>query len=139
MKIVDVVAGLAYDYEKGAMLLARRHPSDVGEWSEKWCLPGGKVEVDETLAQALTREWWEELDGELLVGRLLSVHIYHTEGYPHPYRVHVFEVLPITEPKITPEGGTELAWVPVQDIDPDNVLPSTLRGLESLQALLGAS
>lgn len=51
--------------ERGELLLTRRaEPPSVGEW----CLPGGFIEVGETVQEAALREFKEEtgLDGRLL-------------------------------------------------------------------------
>jgi 8-oxo-dGTP diphosphatase len=52
-----VVAVGAVAVSEGALLLVRRaNPPEAGRWT----LPGGRVDVGETLAQAVTREAFEE-------------------------------------------------------------------------------
>jgi len=59
------------------ILLARRAPGEhlAGHWE----LPGGKVEVDETLAEALIRELLEELGVGARVGTELARSVHHYE------------------------------------------------------------
>lgn len=59
------------------ILLARRAPGEhlAGHWE----LPGGKVEADETLALALTRELLEELGVKARVGSELGRSVHHYE------------------------------------------------------------
>jgi ADP-ribose pyrophosphatase len=53
----------------GQVLLVRRaHPPNQGQWS----IPGGLVELGETLAQAAAREAHEECQVEIEIGRVLS-------------------------------------------------------------------
>ena len=54
---------------KGVVLVRRGQPPLLGEWS----LPGGGVEIGETVTAALTREVREETGLEVQVGPLLGV------------------------------------------------------------------
>lgn len=63
MKIVVGVGAILTDGER--ILLARRgHPPAAGAWS----IPGGRVEPDETLPDAVRREILEECGVEVAVG-----------------------------------------------------------------------
>ncbi|MFP3928465.1 MAG: NUDIX hydrolase [Desulfobacteraceae bacterium] len=65
---VPAVAGVIF--EKDSVLLARRAAEPaLGEWS----LPGGVVELGETLFQALERELFEEAGVKIQVGGLVHV------------------------------------------------------------------
>lgn len=63
-----VVAGVILD-DQGRVLRARRRPEkrDGGLWE----FPGGKVEVNESLAEALEREINEELSVRVMAGEVL--------------------------------------------------------------------
>jgi mutator protein MutT len=50
------------------VLIRRRHPPRAGEWS----LPGGRVELGETLEDALRRELREEIGLEVEVGPIVE-------------------------------------------------------------------
>ena len=55
MKIVNVVGAVITDQE-GRILVAQRPYSDISYKSYKWEFPGGKVEENESGAEALVRE-----------------------------------------------------------------------------------
>lgn len=74
MKTIKVVAAIIIDH--GKVFATQR---GYGEFKGKWEFPGGKVEEDETLEEALIREIKEELDTEISVGGLLE-----TVEYDYP-------------------------------------------------------
>ena len=63
--VINVVAGLIYQSDK--LLVCQRRPD--GAFPLKWEFPGGKVEAEESDAQALRRELREEL--EIEIGRVV--------------------------------------------------------------------
>jgi A/G-specific adenine glycosylase len=65
----DVAAGVIWDGQ-GRLLIAQRKAD--GLLGGLWEFPGGKLEVDETLPECLTRELREELDIAVTVGDLLT-------------------------------------------------------------------
>ena len=58
MALVTVAVGILID-DAGRVLVTRRAPD--AHQGCLWEFPGGKVEADETLLEALARELWEEL------------------------------------------------------------------------------
>ena len=58
---VEVVAGVVED--KGTYLVGRK--TDIHIDSGIWEFPGGKIEISESIEEALRREWREELDVEV--------------------------------------------------------------------------
>jgi 8-oxo-dGTP pyrophosphatase MutT (NUDIX family) len=63
-----------FDPERQKILLTRR--TDNG----RWCLPGGRVEAGESVAETCVREVWEETGLEVRILRLIGV-------YSSPHRV----------------------------------------------------
>ncbi len=60
--VIEVVGGLIIDNKK--MLLARRN--DSSKMPGKWEFPGGKVEANESLEEAITREIKEEFNWDVV-------------------------------------------------------------------------
>jgi mutator protein MutT len=101
---IDVVAGVIR--RDGLLLIAQRMPDDtLGGY---WEFPGGKVERDEALADALERELREELGVETQIGAELHrvVHAYPDRDV----RLYFYEATIISgEPK--PIEAADVRWV----------------------------
>lgn len=67
MKTIEVVAAIVVD--EGEILCAQRGDNKLAYLSKKFEFPGGKLEKNETLEQALTREIEEELKASLSIER----------------------------------------------------------------------
>lgn len=63
MEHIDVVAGIIFNLEKSQVLLALRKPEQ--HQGNRWEFPGGKIELNEAIEQALHRELAEELGIEV--------------------------------------------------------------------------
>lgn len=77
----DVVCGVMLDStgdERRILMGRRRDENNV------WEFPGGKREEGETLEECLKREWLEELNLDIAVGRLI-----HTRNF-HGFRCYFF-------------------------------------------------
>lgn len=68
MTVLRVVAGVIV---RDGLIFAAKRKED-GAAGLKWEFPGGKIETDETPEEALYRELIEELDVEVIVGRIIG-------------------------------------------------------------------
>ena len=59
-----------------AYICVKEEKSWGGEFKDMWEFPGGKVEAGESREEALRREIREELDTEINIGKLLTMHCY---------------------------------------------------------------
>ena len=127
--VTEVAAGILLDAQQ-RFLMGQR---PVGKpYAGYWEFPGGKVEADETLFQALQRELQEEL-GITIHGSVDLMTIEH--DYPHAYvRIHVSVIRDWTgEP--TGCENQALSW---QDLNRDQItldplLPAALPMIQQLK------
>ena len=108
----------------GAVLLVRRGRGPAaGEWS----VPGGHVEMGETLHEAIVREVLEETGLEVVVDRFLGFVERMGDdvvgGQEHEIEPYHFVILDfavtLLDPSQTPVAGddaAEVAWVPTGDV-----------------------
>jgi 8-oxo-dGTP diphosphatase len=98
--------------EDGRLLLVRRGRGPAqGEWS----VPGGRVELGETVGEAVVRELAEETGLEGLCGPLLGW--VERIGDDHHFVIldFVVDVLDATEP-VAGDDAAEVAWIPLEEV-----------------------
>ena len=97
---IEVVAGIVE--HKGTYLVG--HKVDIHVNSDVWEFPGGKIEIGESIEEALRREWREELDIEVtkIYGAITTLE-------NDEYRLHFcpIEISGIPAPK----EHIELSWL----------------------------
>jgi mutator protein MutT len=126
---IDVVAGIIVRNDR--FLAARRSlsMSEPGFWE----FPGGKVEADETLGQALARELEEELSIAIDAFSLWKVKEKKVKGRAIRLFFHLvteFSGAP------TPREGQELAWITCEEARGYSFLPADEEILSELSACL---
>lgn len=125
MRQVEVVAAIIFD-EQGRILATQR---GYGDWKDWWEFPGGKVEVGETLQQALKREIQEELDTEIEVGELLKTIEY---DYPQFYlTMHCFKCK-LTNSHITLLEHEAAKWLAIDNLQSVKWLPADKEIIDEL-------
>ncbi|MEX0666078.1 MAG: NUDIX hydrolase [Acidimicrobiia bacterium] len=121
----------------GRILLVRRgHGPAAGTWS----VPGGRVELGETLHEAVIREVAEEAGIPVVVDRFLGwvERIHDAPGGPH-FVILDFAVT-VLEPDtslIAGDDATEAAWTPVDELGDQNLAPGLLDFLGDCGVLAG--
>ncbi len=128
--IVEVAVGIIIDEQK-KILLAKR--PEGKPYAHYWEFPGGKVEQDETVLDALTRELSEELGIQVTRARFWQT-IEH--DYPHAYvRLHLHMVRQWAG-QATGLEGQELYWQQLKEsqlADVEPLLPATVSIIELLK------
>jgi ADP-ribose pyrophosphatase YjhB (NUDIX family) len=119
---------------QGEVLLAKRTDNRL------WCIPGGHVELGETLAQACERELWEETGLNAEVVRLIGVYS-DTAGSLHIaqgkewHTVRVSFLCRVTGGELRLSGETnELKYYPVDSLPP-MITDHPKRILDALEGL----
>ncbi|PWD83553.1 NUDIX hydrolase [Ignatzschineria cameli] len=119
-KLFILAAGIMID-PKGRLLIVRKKNT------EKYMLPGGKIEPQETPIEALIRELKEELDVEIPLALANFITTYEAPAANEPgyqIRSNLFFILLPQEIKVT--AATEIAeaiWITPQEIPNYNFAP----------------
>lgn len=107
-----VGANAAIFAEDGAILLVRRADN------QRWCLPCGWMEPDESIAETAARETWEETGLRVAVGELVDV-ISHLPGPamgPHTFVSVVYLCAVIGGELQGSHEGEELAYWAIEEV-----------------------
>jgi 8-oxo-dGTP pyrophosphatase MutT (NUDIX family) len=113
-------------------LLAARHRR--GDGSEFWCLPGGKADEGELVAEAAVREVREEAGIEIEVSGVVWVHDRPETGrFELVYSGRVLGPTPGPQPPPEDKHLVTVAWRPLgelarEDFQPRPLLEALLRG-----------
>jgi 8-oxo-dGTP diphosphatase len=107
------------------------------DW-EVWCLPGGSVEADESLAQAAIRETREELGFEVKLTRLVG--LYSRNGWLDQGLHVVVFAAEITGGELAIQEGEvlEARWFAAAEVPDAMLLSHRQRALDALAGVSGA-
>lgn len=120
------VRGLVQDKASNSVFLIR-HTYVPG-----WQLPGGGVEVGETLAEALTRELAEEGNIALNAPPVLrSMHFNRRSSRRDHVGLYLIEHFSQTEPKLPDHEIAEAGFFPLDRL-PEGTTPATLRRIAEI-------
>ena len=120
------VRGLVYDRASNSVFLIR-HTYVPG-----WQLPGGGVEVGETLVEALARELSEEGNIALTAPPVLkSMHFNRRSSKRDHVGLYLVDAFSQTSPKLPDHEIAEAAFFPVAGL-PEDTTPATLRRIAEI-------
>ncbi len=116
--MATAVTCIIYDKEKGILFEKR---ADNG----MWCVPGGAIELGESLEQALAREVKEETSLDISNPKLFDVYANSHMIYPNKDEVYytdvVYEVSEYTGALKCDAESTELKWFKINEL-PEGIL-----------------
>lgn len=94
------------------LLMIRRGPGRAGGL---WSLPGGRVEVGETTAEAIVREMAEETGLEVMCDEFVGW--VERIGDDYHYLILDFRVTVLSlDPPVAGDDAAEAIWVPLSDV-----------------------
>jgi 8-oxo-dGTP diphosphatase len=107
---LHVAAGVLEDDQGRVLITQRAHGSHLGG---QWEFPGGKIEVNESAFDGLSRELGEELGVCIVLAEPL-INFQHE----YPERQVCLSVWRVSDYRGTPTGreGQALQWIPVEEI-----------------------
>lgn len=112
MKTIEVVAAIVV--HDGKVLCVQRGKSKLDYISKKFEFPGGKLEANETLEQALTREMAEELKMFVTVERLFLT-VKHS--YPDFNLVMHSFICQTNSRQLTLTEHLQALWLGIDELD----------------------
>ena len=124
--MVTAAMCIIYDKDKGILLEKR---TDNG----MWCVPGGALELGETLEEGLRREVKEETSLDIFNPKLFDVKAGVHMIYPNKDEVYYTDVvyeINEYEGELKPDlESKELVWTPIDKL-PDNIMPTQIEYIE---------
>ena len=124
--MVTAAMCIIYNAQENKMLLEKRTDNGM------WCVPGGAIELGETLEEALRREVKEETSLEIFNPKLFDVRANVHMVYPNQDEVYYTDVVYlITEYKgeLKPDAESkELRWVPIDELP--EIMPTQVYYIE---------
>lgn len=96
-----------------------------------WGVPGGKIEPNETPAQAVVREIWEETSVQLEEPKLLDLRHFYISKPNWRFTYHMFAYVLQNKPivRLSPEHQ-DYAWLTLEKVSTLCVIPGVLETIE---------
>jgi 8-oxo-dGTP diphosphatase len=121
---VRAVGAVIFDAAGRVLLVRRRHPPKAGRWT----LPGGRIEGEESPADAVAREVLEETALVVRKARLLETFALRGEGYAYDIDEIACEVDPGSP--VAGDDADEVRWVDENGLEALGVTPDVRRIVE---------
>lgn len=121
------VGAVILNEKKELLLLLRNKQPEAGHWS----IPGGAVEFNETLEDAIIREVKEETDVKIEILSLLGAtnHILPEEGIHWVTMPFLTRIIEGTPKNVEPQKHNELKWFDITNL-PENITLTTKVALQ---------
>ncbi len=126
------VGGLIFN-KKGELFLMRSY-----KWNGKYCIPGGHIEMGESMKDAIEREIKEEtnLDVTDIQFHSLQDCVYSKNFHEKRHFIFVdFVCKAISDDVILNNEASEFAWIGLNDLDKFPIESNTLKSVEFLLSI----
>jgi 8-oxo-dGTP diphosphatase len=130
VRVPEIAVG-AIAIERDCLLMIRR---GRGAAAGQWSIPGGRVELGETLASAVVRETLEETGLEVVCDRYVG----WVERIDDSYHYVIHDFLVTVLDGGNPQAGddaSEACWIPFEEITNYNVVDGLIEFLAEHQIL----
>jgi 8-oxo-dGTP diphosphatase len=126
---IGVGAVILDDCKRILLVLRKRNPE-----SGKWSIPGGKVELYETLEQTIVREVKEEVGLTVTVGELLCIAqtVDELQGLHWVSPIFTVQVTGGQVENLEPETIEEVGWFELDQL-PENLASFTIPAVHAIQ------
>lgn len=125
MKVIKVAAAIII--QNGRVFATQR---GYGEFKDGWEFPGGKVEPEETLQEALVREIKEELNSVIEVGELLDTVEY---DYPEFHLSMDCFICKVKAGDLELKEHEDARWLTTETLDSVDWLPADLGLIQKIK------
>lgn len=126
---VGKIAQKAIITNKDTVLITRDHLDE-----HTWELPGGRLNIDEEPKNGLSRELFEELGVDVVVGDIVYVEQFFHERAQERHLLITYHAT-LADPTqvftLSPEEVAEIAWVTKEELPRYHIFANCQRALES--------
>lgn len=114
-------------------LLVKRHPKTTQ--GDKWCLPGGKLELGETFKEGVIREVYEEVGLKLIPSSTIEHGKLYIQRHDSEFIMHLFSFSYDTLPEVVLNLNehTEAKWATYEEAQK---MPLIIGGLKTLDHII---
>lgn len=133
MKTIKVVAAVIKAVNENGKPINFATQRGYGEFKGGWEFPGGKIEPGETAQEALKREILEELDTEILVGKLIDTIEYDYPKFHLSMECFLSEII---SGELVLKEHEAARWLTKEQLNEVEWLPADITLIEKIEKIL---
>ena len=133
MKTIRVVAAVIKAVNENGKPIIFATQRGYGEFKGGWEFPGGKIEPGETAQEALKREILEELDTEILVGKLIDTIEYDYPKFHLSMECFLSEII---SGELVLKEHEAARWLTKEQLNEVEWLPADITLIEKIEKIL---
>lgn len=133
MRTIKVVAAVIKAVNENGKPIIFATQRGYGEFKGGWEFPGGKIEPDETAQEALKREILEELDTEILVGKLIDTIEYDYPKFHLSMECFLSEII---SGELVLKEHEAARWLTKEQLNEVEWLPADITLIEKIEKIL---